>query len=248
MRSRICVRDRIFSVRCFGRGAGWRLRSTNSFRSGASSTCTRLLLRAATAKEPGELFRVTTLDLANPPKREDGLVDDAKDFFARRTYLTVSGQLEAEAFACALGKVCRVCRSAREGRDRRRPCIRVMTAETTPTTDLSSSAPGAAPGTPRASSSSATGARRGAWPGASPGDARTAEEVAQESLIAALGALDRFDPGRGTFRAWLHRITVNRALNAVRRERRHAVSTRSRTCRPSPPTTWTPASSRPSAG
>lgn len=53
----------------------------------------------------GELFRVTTLDAANPPKREDGLVDDAKDFFARRTYLTVSGQLEAEAFACALGKV-----------------------------------------------------------------------------------------------------------------------------------------------
>jgi asparaginyl-tRNA synthetase len=53
----------------------------------------------------GELFRVTTLDLANPPKREDGLIDDARDFFARRTYLTVSGQLEAEAFACALGKV-----------------------------------------------------------------------------------------------------------------------------------------------
>jgi asparaginyl-tRNA synthetase len=53
----------------------------------------------------GELFRVTTHDLANPPKREDGTIDDAKDFFARRTYLTVSGQLEAEAFACALSKV-----------------------------------------------------------------------------------------------------------------------------------------------
>jgi len=53
----------------------------------------------------GELFRVTTLDAANPPKREDGAIDDARDFFARRTYLTVSGQLEAEAFACALGKV-----------------------------------------------------------------------------------------------------------------------------------------------
>ena len=53
------------------------------------------------------------------------------------------------------------------------------------------------------------------------GDAATAEEVAQESLISALGALDRFDPGRGKFRAWLHRITVNRALNATRRERRH---------------------------
>lgn len=53
----------------------------------------------------GELFRVTTLDLANPPKQENGAIDDARDFFARRTYLTVSGQLEAEAFACALGKV-----------------------------------------------------------------------------------------------------------------------------------------------
>lgn len=53
------------------------------------------------------------------------------------------------------------------------------------------------------------------------GDAGTAEEVAQESLIAALGALDRFDPGRGAFGAWLHRIAVNRSINAVRRERRH---------------------------
>ncbi len=53
----------------------------------------------------GELFRVTTLDLKNPPKTKEGLVDQTKDFFARSTYLTVSGQLEAEAFACALSKV-----------------------------------------------------------------------------------------------------------------------------------------------
>jgi len=53
----------------------------------------------------GELFRVTTLDLKNLPRREDGEIDCAKDFFARPTYLTVSGQLEAEAFACALSKV-----------------------------------------------------------------------------------------------------------------------------------------------
>ncbi|MBI5383039.1 MAG: asparagine--tRNA ligase [Opitutae bacterium] len=53
----------------------------------------------------GELFRVTTLDLKNLPKREDGAIDYAQDFFARSTYLTVSGQLEAEAFACALAKV-----------------------------------------------------------------------------------------------------------------------------------------------
>ena len=53
----------------------------------------------------GELFRVTSLDLKNPPRRPDGSVDYAQDFFARSTYLTVSGQLEAEAFACALTKV-----------------------------------------------------------------------------------------------------------------------------------------------
>ena len=53
----------------------------------------------------GELFRVTTLDAQNPPRLPNGELDDAKDFFARRTYLTVSGQLEAEAFACALSKV-----------------------------------------------------------------------------------------------------------------------------------------------
>jgi asparaginyl-tRNA synthetase len=53
----------------------------------------------------GELFRVTTIDPKNPPRLPDGELDDAKDFFARRTYLTVSGQLEAEAFASALSKV-----------------------------------------------------------------------------------------------------------------------------------------------
>ncbi len=52
----------------------------------------------------GELFRVTTVDPKDPP-RKDGEIDYAQDFFARQTYLTVSGQLEAEAFACALAKV-----------------------------------------------------------------------------------------------------------------------------------------------
>src|SRR5438067_5015732 len=52
----------------------------------------------------GELFRVSTIDPKNPP-RKGYEIDYAKDFFARETYLTVSGQLEAEAFACALSKV-----------------------------------------------------------------------------------------------------------------------------------------------
>ena len=53
----------------------------------------------------GEMFRVTTLDPAAPPKGPDGKVDFTRDFFGRPTYLTVSGQLEAEAFACALSRV-----------------------------------------------------------------------------------------------------------------------------------------------
>jgi asparaginyl-tRNA synthetase len=53
----------------------------------------------------GELFRVTTIDCRNAPRTKDGEIDYGKDFFARSTYLTVSGQLEAEAFACALTKV-----------------------------------------------------------------------------------------------------------------------------------------------
>ncbi len=52
----------------------------------------------------GELFRVSTIDIKNPP-RKNGEIDYEQDFFARQTYLTVSGQLEAEAFACALTKV-----------------------------------------------------------------------------------------------------------------------------------------------
>src|ERR1700756_5455828 len=52
----------------------------------------------------GELFRVSTIDIKNPP-RKNGEIDFAQDFFARPTYLTVSGQLEAEALALALSKV-----------------------------------------------------------------------------------------------------------------------------------------------
>jgi asparaginyl-tRNA synthetase len=52
----------------------------------------------------GQMFKVTTLDVDKPP-RENGSVDFTKDFFARPAYLTVSGQLEAEVFACSLGKV-----------------------------------------------------------------------------------------------------------------------------------------------
>ena len=53
----------------------------------------------------GEMFRVTTLDINNPPRLEDGSVDNSKDFFGKTTSLTVSGQLNAENFAMAFGDV-----------------------------------------------------------------------------------------------------------------------------------------------
>ena len=53
----------------------------------------------------GEMFRVTTLDLENLPKTEDGKVDFSKDFFGKSTNLTVSGQLNCENFAMAFGDV-----------------------------------------------------------------------------------------------------------------------------------------------
>ena len=53
----------------------------------------------------GEMFRVTTLDLNNLPLKEDGTVDDSKDFFGKATNLTVSGQLNCENFAMAFGDV-----------------------------------------------------------------------------------------------------------------------------------------------
>ena len=53
----------------------------------------------------GELFTVTSLDLENLPKRDDGGIDFSQDLFGRRAFLTVSGQLEAEFLAMSLGKV-----------------------------------------------------------------------------------------------------------------------------------------------
>lgn len=53
----------------------------------------------------GEMFRVTTLDINNPPRLEDGSIDNSKDFFGKPTSLTVSGQLNCENFAMAFGDV-----------------------------------------------------------------------------------------------------------------------------------------------
>ena len=63
------------------------------------------LLTASDCEGAGEMFQVTTLDLQNVPKNEDGTVDYSQDFFEKPVNLTVSGQLEAEAMAMAFGKV-----------------------------------------------------------------------------------------------------------------------------------------------
>jgi asparaginyl-tRNA synthetase len=62
------------------------------------------IITASDCEGAGQMFKVTTLDVANPPRKE-GHVDFTQDFFGRPAFLTVSGQLEAEIFACSLGKV-----------------------------------------------------------------------------------------------------------------------------------------------
>ena len=63
------------------------------------------IITASDCEGAGELFRVTTLDSSHPPMTEEGDVDFKKDFFGKKAYLTVSGQLEAEIFATALSNV-----------------------------------------------------------------------------------------------------------------------------------------------
>ena len=63
------------------------------------------LITGSDCEGAGEMFQVTTLDLNNVPKTEDGQVDYTQDFFGKKTSLTVSGQLNAENFAMAFGDV-----------------------------------------------------------------------------------------------------------------------------------------------
>jgi len=63
------------------------------------------IVTASDAEGAGEMFQVTTLDMKNPPISEDEEIDYKQDFFGKKTNLTVSGQLEAELAALAMGKV-----------------------------------------------------------------------------------------------------------------------------------------------
>ena len=63
------------------------------------------IITASDAEGAGEMFRVSTLDLANLPRNDAGKIDFSKDFFGRETFLTVSGQLNVETYCMALSKV-----------------------------------------------------------------------------------------------------------------------------------------------
>jgi asparaginyl-tRNA synthetase len=63
------------------------------------------IVTASDAEGAGEMFHVTTLSMDKPPKKEDGSIDFSEDFFGRATNLTVSGQLEGELAATALGNI-----------------------------------------------------------------------------------------------------------------------------------------------
>jgi asparaginyl-tRNA synthetase len=63
------------------------------------------IITASDCEGAGALFRVSTLDLVNPPRKPEGGIDFDQDFFGRETFLTVSGQLNVEAYCLALSKV-----------------------------------------------------------------------------------------------------------------------------------------------
>ncbi|MDE6880382.1 MAG: asparagine--tRNA ligase [Oscillospiraceae bacterium] len=63
------------------------------------------IITASDCEGAGEMFQVTTLDLNNPPRTQDGQIDYSQDFFGKRANLTVSGQLNGENFAMAFGDI-----------------------------------------------------------------------------------------------------------------------------------------------
>jgi asparaginyl-tRNA synthetase len=63
------------------------------------------IITASDCEGAGEMFRLTTLDMKNPPLTDDGKINYKEDFFGKEAFLTVSGQLNAETVACAMSKV-----------------------------------------------------------------------------------------------------------------------------------------------
>lgn len=92
-------------------GAAFRVRSRlsyaihNFFQSRGFSYVHTPIITASDCEGAGEMFQVTTLDLKNPPRLKNGEIDYSKDFFGKEARLTVSGQLNGEMYACALGDI-----------------------------------------------------------------------------------------------------------------------------------------------
>jgi len=92
-------------------GAGMRVRNTlayavhSFFQENGFIYVNTPLITGSDCEGAGEMFQVTTLDISNPPKAKDGSIDYSKDFFGRKTSLTVSGQLEGETYATAFTNI-----------------------------------------------------------------------------------------------------------------------------------------------
>jgi asparaginyl-tRNA synthetase len=63
------------------------------------------IITSSDCEGAGQMFRVSTLDMNKPPRTQEGNIDNSQDFFEKPTFLTVSGQLEGEAYACALSNI-----------------------------------------------------------------------------------------------------------------------------------------------
>ena len=85
--------------------AAFRVRSAAAFAIHGFVYAHTPIITGSDCEGAGEMFQITTLDMENPPRTEDGAVDYSRDFFSKQTSLTVSGQLEAECMAMAFGKV-----------------------------------------------------------------------------------------------------------------------------------------------
>lgn len=92
-------------------GAAFRVRSTLSyaihkfFQDRGFKYVHTPIITGSDCEGAGEMFQVTTLDLKNPPKLPNGEIDYSQDFFGKQAHLTVSGQLNGEMYACALGDI-----------------------------------------------------------------------------------------------------------------------------------------------
>ena len=92
-------------------GAAFRVRSTLSyaihkfFQERGFKYVHTPIITGSDCEGAGEMFQVTTLDLKNPPRLPNGEIDYSQDFFGKPAHLTVSGQLNGEMYACALGDI-----------------------------------------------------------------------------------------------------------------------------------------------